>query len=337
LPDLRPGCLGRALTLAWASLFAIMHSPLCIAAATAAATSPAAVSESAPVGASTPMPANARVSGPDQQVHSENSEETFRNLVPSPLVEARSTAEYAQLLKRAQQEGRLLPPSDPRAVRVRAAVSRLAPFANKWGERVKDWKWEVNVIRSRDVNMYCLPGGKIVVYSGLLDRTHLRDDELGMLLGHEIAHAVREQVRQRLGAQQPMPPGAGASARLFGVEQLAAAPALTPDELDTSLLGMKFDAVDETEADVIGGDIAARAGYDPRAAVTLWDKLASTTRHDNPRTFIDMHPYSAARRRDIIKRLPDMLALYAKARGLALEQLPDYAGMKAVSPPVTRN
>jgi predicted Zn-dependent protease len=328
----------RVLALAFAAgagaiAGAMMLTPPCAAAAADAPASNA--SAAAGVTASASTSASAPIYALDQQVRFGNVE-SFRSLVPSPLVEAQSIAEYSQLLERARQDGRLLPAADPRVARVRTIAMRLAPFATKWSERVKDWKWQVNVVRSRDVSMYCLPGGKIVVYSGLIDRTRMRDDELGMLLGHEIAHAVREQVRQRLSAQQPMPPG-GASAQLFGVAQLGAAPAPAPAGVGMSLLAMKYDATDEIEADVIGSDIAARAGFDPRAAVTLWDKLATTTRGDKAHAFIDLHPYSPARRRDIIKRLPDMLALYAKARGLALEQLPDYAGIKAIGPRVTRN
>ena len=93
------------------------------------------------------------------------------------------------------------------------------------------------------------------------------------------------------------------------------------------LLEMKYENTDETEADVIGSDIASRAGFDPRAAVTLWDKLAQATRSNRDQGFIYVHPYTPARRQDIIKRLPDMLPLYAKAIGKTVDALPDYAGM----------
>ena len=256
--------------------------------------------------------------------------DTFGALLPPQLVEAQSQTEYAQVLAAARQGGRLLPSDDARVERVRAVVTRLAPFATKWNDRVKDWQWEINVVRAHDtVLVQCLPSGKIVVYSGLLDKLHLKDDELGVLLGHMIAHALREQVRQRLVGQQALgfPSEPGGIAQLFGVTGLGSAPA---SPLSTSILTLKFDATDETEADVIGGDIAARAGFDPRAALTLWDKLALASRGDRTHGFIGMHPYSAARRHDIAKRLPDMLALYAKARGTTIGALPNYAGMKTV-------
>jgi predicted Zn-dependent protease len=252
----------------------------------------------------------------------------FRSLVPSRVLEAQSAVEYAELVDRAREDGSLLPATDARVERARAIALHLAPFVDKWSDRVKDWRWEVNVVRSQRIGMVCLPGGKILVYTGLLDRIRLHDDELGVLFGHEIAHALREQVRERLGAQQVLPLGASPMLRLFGVAGLGGT-AGTATDSRTPFASIRYDATDETEADVIGGDIAARAGFDPRAAVPLWDKLADATRRDKANGFVRAHPYTVARRLDIIKRLPDMLALYAKARGVAVGQLPDYRGMTA--------
>jgi Zn-dependent protease with chaperone function len=258
----------------------------------------------------------------NRQVRFDNTA-VYRNLIPSPTLEAQAAAEYNEIVRGAAHSDRLYPDTDPHVQRVRQFVDRLAPYAQKWSDRVKTWKWEVAVIRSPDIRMYCLPGGKIVVYGGLLDRVKLNDNELGMLLGHEIAHAVREHVRERLGAQQAAQIEAGTVPQLFGLADLG----VFPLGIGSQLFEMHYGQADETEADVIGSDIASRAGYDPRAALTLWDKLAAATKNDHDQGFIYVHPYTPARRADIIKRLPDMLPLYAKARGLPLDALPDYAGM----------
>lgn len=252
----------------------------------------------------------------------------FRNLVPSPLVEAQSAADYAYLIERARSEDRLLPADDARVERVRAIAMRIAPFADKWSDRVKAWRWEVNVVRSREIGIVCLPGGKLLVYSGLLDRIRLTDDELGVLFGHMIAHALREQVREQLSVQQSTPFGTGPMPRLFGVAELDGTSPAAASGIGGPILVARFDATDETEADVIGSDIAARAGFDPRGAVPLWDKLAQATRGEKGNGFIHAHPYSEARRLDILKRLPDMLALYAKARGVEVDTLADYPGVR---------
>lgn len=247
---------------------------------------------------------------------------TFRNLIPSSMLDAQAAAEFQQIVYGAQHQNRLYPDTDARVKRVRAIVERLASYSSKWNDRVKGWKWDVAVIQSPAVRMYCLPGGKVVVYGGMLDRVRLNDDELGVLTAHEIAHALREHARERLGEQQAAQLGSGSIPQLFGLADLGAAPL----GIGTQLLEMKYESADETEADVIGADIASRAGYDPRAAVTLWDKLAVATRADREQGFIYVHPYTTARRKDIMKRLTDMLPLYAKAVGSTVDALPDYAG-----------
>jgi Peptidase family M48 len=248
----------------------------------------------------------------------------FRNLIPSPMLEAQAAGEFNQIVYGASHQNRLYGDTDARVVRVRSIIDRMIPYSLKWNERAKGWKWEVAVVRSNDIRMYCLPGGKIVVYSGILDRVRLNDNELGMLIGHEIAHALREHARMRLGQLQASQlDSSGTIPQLFGLADLGMAPL----GIGSRLLEMKYENTDETEADVIGSDIASRAGFDPRAAVTLWDKLAQATRGNGERGFIYVHPYTPARREDIVKRLPDMLPLYAKAIGKSVDELPDYAGI----------
>ncbi|HEY3597779.1 MAG TPA: M48 family metallopeptidase, partial [Paraburkholderia sp.] len=246
----------------------------------------------------------------------------FRNLIPSSMLEGQAAEEFDQIAYGAEHANRLYPETDAHVKRVRAITDKLIPYALKWNDRAKNWKWDVAVVRSSDIRMYCLPGGKIVIYSGILDRVRLNDNELGMLLGHEIAHALREHARERLGEQQAAQLGSGPIPQLFGLADLGMAPL----GIGSQLLEMKYERADETEADVIGSEIASRAGFDPRAAVTLWDKLDQVTRGDRDRGFIYVHPYTPARRADIVKRLPDMLPLYAKAIGKTVDTLPDYPG-----------
>ncbi len=248
----------------------------------------------------------------------------FRNLIPSPMLEAQAAQEFNEIVYGAEHANSLYGDTDAHVTRVRSIIDKMIPYSLKWNERAKNWKWDLAVVRSPDIRMYCLPGGKIVVYSGLLDRVRLNDNELGMLIGHEIAHALREHARERLGELQASQlDSSGTIPQLFGLADLGAAPL----GIGSRLLEMKYESTDETEADVIGSDIASRAGFDPRAAVTLWDKLATATRSNRDQGFIYVHPYTPARRQDIIKRLPDMLPLYAKAIGKSVDALPDYAGM----------
>ncbi|OJA53072.1 M48 family metallopeptidase [Burkholderia ubonensis] len=256
----------------------------------------------------------------------------FRTLIPSPLLEQLTANEYAQIVQAAAQNNRLLPANQPRVKRLRAIVAKLAPYSVKWNDRVKTWAWDVNAIRSRDIRVSCLPGGKILVYGGMLDRVRLNDDELGVLLAHGIAHALREHARSSFSDASQTSLRAAALPPLFGVGD----PLPQPLNLDERLQTLRYDPTDETEADVIGGDIAARAGFDPRAAITLWDKLAAATRANRESGFIYTHPYDAARRQDLLNRLPDLLPLYAKATARRVDALPDYAGISAQRRKVSR-
>jgi predicted Zn-dependent protease len=246
----------------------------------------------------------------------------FRNLISSTTLEQQSADEYAQILREAHRTKHLLGDENPLVKRAREIANREIPFALKWNDRSKNWKWQINVVRSDEIRMYCLPGGKIVIYSGLIDKLRLNDNELGMMIGHEIAHALREHARDRLGRQQAAQLSAGTIPPLFGFADVSSAPL----GIGEQLLAMRYTPADETEADVIGSEIASRAGYDPRAAVTLWKKVDVRTAR-TPNGFIWMHPYSAARVHDLMKRLPDMMPLYAKAIGKTVDQLPNYAGM----------
>jgi len=280
----------------------------------------------APATARNPAPASAASAPtafqPNQQLRYGNYA-VFRNLIPSPMLESQSAEEFDQIARGAEHMNRLYPPSDARVTRVQSIVDKLIPYSLKWSDRAKNWKWDIAVLRSPDIRAYCLPGGKIVIYGGMVDKVRLNDNELGMLLGHEIAHALREHARERLGEQQAAQLGSGTMPPLFGLADLGEAPL----GIGTQLLEMKYERADETEADVIGSEIASRAGFDPRAAITLWDKLAVATRNNRDQGFIYVHPYNPVRRADIMKRLPDMLPLYAKAIGKTVDALPDYAGI----------
>ncbi|SAL16840.1 peptidase M48 Ste24p [Caballeronia sordidicola] len=246
----------------------------------------------------------------------------FRNLIPSATLEQQSADEYLQILHEAQRTKHLLGDDNALVKRARDITNREIPFALKWNDRSKNWKWQINVVRSTEIRMYCLPGGKIVIYSGLIERLRLNDNELGMMIGHEIAHALREHARDRLGRQQAAQLTTGTIPPLFGFADITSAPL----GIGEQLLAMRYTPADETEADVIGSEIASRAGYDPRAAVTLWKKIDSATRR-TPNGFIWMHPFGSDRVHDLMKRLPDMMPLYAKALGRTVDQLPNYAGM----------
>jgi predicted Zn-dependent protease len=235
------------------------------------------------------------------------------------MLEQQGDEEYVQLVHNAAQRNQLLPDSDPQVKRVRLMLQKLIPYALKWNDRAKQWHWRVDVIRSPNIMIRSMPGGKILIETGLFTKLRPNDNELAMLMGHEIAHALREHARDKLGREQATEIGAGSMPQLYGLADLGAAPL----GFGTQLLTLRYSRADETEADVIGSEIASRGGYDPRAAVTLWNRLNALTRNRKD-GMADIHPITPARIADIKNRLSDMLPLYAKAIGKTVDTLPRY-------------
>lgn len=194
--------------------------------------------------------------------------------------------------------------------RVRAITSQLIPASAAFRPEAAQWKWEVNVIRSDQINAWCMPGGKIAVYSGLITKLGLSDDEIAAVVGHEIAHALREHARERaseqLGAQMVI---SGASI-LLGAGQAGAD---LGGVFYKAFFGLPNSRLHETEADRIGVEIAARAGYDPRAAITLWQKMARGSGGNGPE-FLSTHPSAESRLKDLEVYSARVMPLYEKAR-----------------------
>jgi len=252
--------------------------------------------------------------------HNAGSSVMLRNRMPPEQLEQQAADQYQILLNAASKEKRLLPDKNKSVQRVRLIANKLIPYGLKWNEQSRQWHWEINVIDGRAINALCLPGGKLVVTTGMLERMHLTDNELAMLLGHEIAHALREHARDRpASSAAPLTPRA--VAQLFGLNNLG-----HPPPAATPLLAATYTRDDETEADVMGTEIAARAGYDPRAAVSLWIKFDGVNRLAR-QAYVQAHPFDARRLVDLQKHMRDMLALYARALGKPLGQLPAFQGV----------
>ncbi|HMN80367.1 MAG TPA: M48 family metallopeptidase [Burkholderiaceae bacterium] len=241
----------------------------------------------------------------------------------SEEIERAATTQY-DLLKREAAAKRALAPADhPTVLRLRAIAERIIPFAPRFNERATQWKWEVNLLGSRQINAFCMPGGKIAFYNGIITQLNLTDDEIAMVMGHEIAHALMEHGRERLGKERVakgLTMGASILSAILGYGDLGGQ--LAGGAAQLTLL--KYSRDDETEADVVGLDLAARAGYDPRAAIVLWDKMSAASKGSPPQ-WLSTHPSNTSRTAEIRKHLKTTLPLYARAVGVPVEQLPPYA------------
>ncbi|OBS29700.1 peptidase M48 [Tepidimonas fonticaldi] len=233
----------------------------------------------------------------------------LRSLVPAAQLESAASQQYAQLLAEARAKGALAPEGHPQLRRLRAIAQRLVPHALPWNERARQWRWEVNLIGSKQINAFCMPGGKIAFFTGILDQLQLNDDEAAMVMGHEMAHALREHARSRIAKTQATGLGLSLGAQLLGLGDLGRLAA----DLGTQLLSLKFSREDETEADLVGLELAARGAYDPRASVALWQKMAQVA-GGNGLEFLSTHPSGPSRIRDLEANIPKVEALYEQAR-----------------------
>lgn len=252
----------------------------------------------------------------------------LRKLVPEQQLEAQSLQQYSDLKSQARSKGVLVPDNHPQVARLRAIAARLIPYTERWNPRAQEWKWEVAMINSKEANAFCMPGGKIAFFSGIVDGLKLTDDEIAIVMGHEMAHALREHGRARLAKGTALQLGAALTSSLLGLKDTGQAVV----GHSARLAMLKFSRNDETEADLAGLDIAARAGFDPRAGVALWKKMGMLNKGAPPQ-WLSTHPAGKNRIAEIEKNLPAVMPLYARSKSLSLAALPPYqSNVRGIAP-----
>ena len=233
----------------------------------------------------------------------------LRNLVPADTLENAATQQYHEMLAKAKVQGALAPSTHPQLQRLRGIATRLVPYAIAWNPRARDWRWDVNLIGSKQINAFCMPGGKIAFYTGILDKLRLTDDEVAMVMGHEMAHALREHARARMAKSEATNLGLRLGAQLLGLGNMGDLAA----SLGSQLLSLKFSRSDESDADLVGLELAARAGFNPEAAVVLWRKMGEATSSQGGLAFLSTHPSGPDRIRELQENVPKVQALYQAA------------------------
>jgi predicted Zn-dependent protease len=236
-------------------------------------------------------------------------ERTQQMLISTAEINASAEKAYQQQVGSAAKKGQVN--QNPAQVeRVRRIAQRLIPQTAAFRSDAPGWKWETNVITAKEVNAWCMPGGKIAVYTGLIDRLQPTDDELAAVMGHEIAHALREHGRERVSQAQ-------AQGMIIGVVGAVAGVSGTTLDLTRMVVDLTFNLPNsrehEIEADRIGVELAARAGYDPRAAITLWEKMGKAG-GGQPPEFLSTHPNHATRISDLRVYSAKVMPLYESAR-----------------------
>jgi predicted Zn-dependent protease len=230
-------------------------------------------------------------------------------LVSSAEVDAAAAKGYADVIAKAQKEGKLN--RDTKQVaRVRAIANRLIPQTVTFRPDAPQWKWEVNVIESDQLNAWCMAGGKIAFYSALIEKLNLTDDEIAAIMGHEIAHALREHSRERISQQL---------ATSLGLDLLSVGLGLSRGASDLAgmaanvAISLPYGRSHEVESDRIGVELAARAGYDPRAAISVWQKM-SRAGGGSPPELLSTHPSPENRIQDLEVYSARVQPLYEQAK-----------------------
>jgi predicted Zn-dependent protease len=253
------------------------------------------------------LPVQAREPAPPAEGVDVGKPSALRNLVPAESLEKSAAQQYGDLKREAASKNALGPDGHPQVKRLRSIAARIVPYATRFNPRAARWQWEINLIGSKQINAFCMPGGKIAFYAGILEQLKLSDDEVAMVMGHEVAHALREHARERMAKSGLTRLGAAVLGELVAGGKYSG---LIQD--GGNLLTLKFSRDDETEADIVGLELAARAGYDPRAGITLWEKMSAANRGAPP-AWLSTHPSGKNRIEEIRRHLPEVMPLYQKA------------------------
>lgn len=235
-------------------------------------------------------------------------------LMPASQVTTMSSQAYTQTLTAASKKN-TLNTDQSQLKRIRTIANRLIAQVATFRADATKWNWEVNIEKSEQVNAYCMPGGKIMVLTGLIDKLHATDDELAAVIGHEIAHALREHGRERMSQSYVQQ----FSLQALGLFLSGSSAVVGNASMQAASLGSKlFFALpnsreQEREADRIGLELAARAGYSPDAAVSLWQKMKAQSGAKQAE-FLSTHPANESRIAELQTLIPSVMPLYESAK-----------------------
>src|SRR5690606_34103729 len=231
------------------------------------------------------------------------------SLVSEQALVQEAQKQYTGIVAQAKAQG-ALDVDAKQTSRVKAIAQRLIAQVGVFRSDAAQWNWEVHVLNSNEVNAWCMPGGKIAVYSGMINQLKPTDAELAAVIGHEMAHALREHSREQVSQQMAAEVGLSVLSALTG----SAATSDLGGKLTQVMFTLPNSRTHETEADRMGVELAARAGYDPRAAVTLWQKMGSLSQGSAPPEFLSTHPSAATRTADLTKIAEQVMPLYQSAK-----------------------
>ncbi len=227
-------------------------------------------------------------------------------LVSSQEMQVGAIKAYSSILQKAKKDG-TLNKNQRDTKRIKDIAKRLVAQTYIFRADALNWKWEANLLTSPQLNAWCMPGGKIAFYTGIIEKLNLTDDEIAAIMGHEMAHALREHSRER-SSQTLITNGVLAIGSSFlGLSNTTAS--LASQAANVGIL-LPNSREQESEADYMGVELAARAGYDPRAAINVWKKMKKISNGDSPPEFLSTHPSHDTRIEELTSYANVVLPLY---------------------------
>ena len=229
--------------------------------------------------------------------------------VSASEVDRLSAISFNEQNKKAKEKNILIT-SGPTYDRLKLISNRLIAQTGVFRDDTRQWNWQLVLINAPILNATCAPGGKITFYTGLIEKLNLNDDEIAAIMGHEIAHALREHGRERLSqamAQSAVVNIAMAAAGSYGSAIGAA------NQAAQYILVLPNSRQNESEADAIGLELAARAGYNPQAAISVWQKMNQITQGKGSPEFLSTHPSGDTRIEQLSQLMPAVEPLYFSA------------------------
>ena len=230
-------------------------------------------------------------------------------MISSSEVDRLSAISYNDQAQKAKEKN-ILVTSGPSYDRLKRIANRLIPQTGEFRDDTRQWNWQLTLINAPTLNASCAPGGKVTFYTGIIEQLNLSDDEIAAIMGHEIAHAIREHGRERVSqamAQSAVANIAMAAAGGYGSAVSAA------NQVAQYVLVLPNSRQNESEADAIGLELAARAGYNPQAAISVWKKMIKATDSKSPPEFLSTHPSGETRIEQLTALMPVVEPLYQQS------------------------